>query len=377
MNMNVIGFDPALSLNAAAKLGIKLMSLKEIWPLADFITVHTPLTPDTRNLIAKSSIAQMKDGVRIINCARGGIINEADLVEALNSGKVKGAALDVYEQEPPAHLMDHKLIQHSNVVCTPHLGASTDEAQINVARDIAMQMCAALNGTGYVGVVNVDYMDLVNNKFVAPFVNLSNMLGRLLAQKYDSKISSVELQSWGEHDIPLDSDQTRKFLLALVLKGMFSVIPGDVEPSLINAPLLAEQAGIQTKISQKRPMPDSPYTNIVSVIVELENGEEHVITGSVFGKTPNIVQIDSYKSFPAFMPQGTMLSYKNDDRPGVLARVLEVLIEENINLGAMVLGRQDAKHALTLIDLDSLPSHALFQKLKELPGLYDVRMATV
>jgi len=376
LNMNVIGFDPAMSINDAATFGIRLMSLTEIWPIADFITLHTPLTPDTRNLINKETIRQMKDGVMIINCARGGIINEADLLVALNSKKVAGAAMDVFEQEPPV-AASKELVSHPKVVCTPHLGASTDEAQINVARDIAIQMCATLAGEDYIGVVNVDFMEMVNNKFSAPFLNLGDLLGRLVAQKYEQKVTAVQIQTWGEHGISLNTKQARKMLLACVLKGMLSTEKGEVEPTIINSPLLAKQLDLQTSISEDRPMEGTPYTNLVSVKVTLENGKEHVLTGSVFGSDAHIVQIDTYQSFPALKLQGTLLSFRNQDQPGVIAEVLGLLSEENVNIATMALGRQESDLALTLLDLDSTPSPQCFEKIRALSYLEDVRLAVI
>jgi D-3-phosphoglycerate dehydrogenase len=376
LNMKIIGFDPALSVNDASSLGIRLMSLEEIWPLADFITLHTPLTPDTRNLIGKTNIQKMKKGVKIINCARGGIINEADLLEGLNSGQVGGAALDVYEQEPPTGY-GLELVAHPKVVCTPHLGASTDEAQINVARDVALQMCATLEGREYVGVVNVDYMEMVNNKLAAPFVSLGEMLGKVAAQYSEKNIESLELQSWGEHGITLSSKQARRMLLAVVLKGVLSVQKSAVEPTIINAPLLAKEQGLKSTVSEKRPMEGSPYTNLVTINVTWKDGQSHILTGSIVGSEPHIVQIDSYKSFPAFKPQGTMLCFRNQDRPGALAEVLEVLKEENVNIGMMALGKQDSNLSLTILDLDSTPSQSCFKKLQASPILQDARLAII
>ncbi|CAN0336407.1 unnamed protein product, partial [Discosporangium mesarthrocarpum] len=188
-NMDVVGFDPALPKDAAESLGISLVEdLQDVWEKADFITLHTPLTPDTKDLVNKDTIAKMKDGVVIINCARGGIINEQDLEEALGSGKVASAALDVYSSEPPSESMS-TLLQHPRLVCTPHLGASTEEAQVNVAHDVAVQMCDTLEGKAYTGVVNVSYMAIANEPAMAPYLTLAERIGRLHSQTAGAKVS--------------------------------------------------------------------------------------------------------------------------------------------------------------------------------------------
>uniref|UniRef100_A0A7S2V587 phosphoglycerate dehydrogenase n=1 Tax=Fibrocapsa japonica TaxID=94617 RepID=A0A7S2V587_9STRA len=380
MGMDVIGFDPAMADSVAEDLGIKLVSLSEVWPAADFITLHTPLTPDTRNLICGETISKMKDGVRIVNCARGGIINEADLLSALESGKVAGAAMDVYQKEPPSSEESLALIAHPNVVCTPHLGASTDEAQINVAKDIAKQMCATFEGKEYVGVLNVDYMEHTTDIRLEPFFALSEILGQLQAQttKNHGKITAVEVECWGEHGVSLMRPKVQKLLKAVVLKGMLKHLQDEVEPTLISAPFLARELGIQpsmgtmTRFANK----DShPYTNLVSAKVRLEDGQEHVITGSVFGTQPHLVQIDNFLSFPAFTPEGTLLMFKNQDRPGVISSVLQTLTDHNINIGKMALARQEGPLALCLMSVDSPLNESIIEELKASSELQDVQCA--
>mmetsp|Transcript_14613 Transcript_14613/g.19225 ORF Transcript_14613/g.19225 Transcript_14613/m.19225 type:complete len:972 (-) Transcript_14613:126-3041(-) len=290
---------------------------------------------------------------------------------------VGGVAMDVFEQEPPTGA-GLQLVAHEKVVCTPHLGASTDEAQINVAKDVALQMCATLEGREYVGVLNVDYMDMANNKLAGPFIALGEMLGKLVKQKYaGNQIVNVEVESWGEHGIVLHTTQARKLLRAVILKGILSKSEIDVEPSIINAPFLAEQIGLASSISEERPMADSPYTNLVSAKVLLDTGDCHVITGSVFGNDPHIVQIDDFKSFPAFRPTGSLLTFKNDDRPGAVSEVLELLTLDNVNVASMALGRQDGHLAICLMDLDSAPSEKCAEALQKLSQLQDVRIASI
>jgi D-3-phosphoglycerate dehydrogenase len=215
MDMQVIGYDPVMSREQMEAAGIAAAPLDKIWQDSDFITVHTPLTPETANIINDETLAKCRAGVRIVNCARGGIVDEAALLRGLESGRVAGAALDVYTSEPPKeHLAP--LVAHPNLICTPHLGASTEEAQVNVARDIAVQMCDVFEGKDYVGIVNVSYMAAATQIPMKPFMELSETLGAIVSQMSEAKVRAVEISTWGGRDVKIDTKQARDLLLAKV-----------------------------------------------------------------------------------------------------------------------------------------------------------------
>ena len=353
--MNVIGFDPISSSEALLEAGIAKVDIEEIFQKSDFITLHTPLTPDTANLINDDNIAKCKSGVHIINCARGGIVDEAALLRALKSGKVAGAALDVYSVEPPGENLK-ELLQHPNLVCTPHLGASTDEAQVNVARDIAVQMCDVFDQKDYVGIVNVSYMSAATLPPMKPFMSLAETIGAMLGQISDSKITRVELRTWGGRDVNITTKQARQLLEAQVLKGLLRhQLPG-VVPDLISAPGIAKEAKITSIVSDE--CPDnigSPYWNLVSVEVTHSDSTVSKMTGSVFGSTPHIVQVDEYIDLFAFKPEGNyILTFRNDDKPGAISKVLEILSNANANVANVNVARLSSSipSALTFMALD-------------------------
>ncbi|CAM9140053.1 unnamed protein product [Chrysoparadoxa australica] len=379
-NMKIIGFDPAMSKATAEDLGITLMELPELWAQADFITLHTPLTPETKHLINDDTIGQMKDGVILVNAARGGVIEEAALLRGLNSGKVYSAAIDVYSSEPPPPELA-ELIAHPRLVCTPHLGASTEEAQVNVARDVAKQMCNTLAGKDYVGVVNVGYMAMANSPAMKPYLELAELLGKIISQNSHSEedpIKRVQLRTFGGTSVSIEKTSARQLLQAQMLKGMMKTIPGvSAEPSLINAPFLADECGMTVDVDQKvhSGLKQSDFSNLISVKVTLESGQQHKISGSVFGVEPNVVQIDDYISFPAFKPEGHLLSFRNEDKPGAVNGVLSILASAGINVGKLNVGRQEGGLALCLMDLDNKLSKKAKAAIQDLPSLRDVRFA--
>lgn len=376
-DMDVIGFDPALPKDVATDLGIQLMDLSDVWARADFVTLHTPLTPDTKDLVNDDSIAQMKDGVIIVNCARGGIVNEDALLTALNSGKVASAALDVYSAEPPPE-SSRELLQHPRLVCTPHLGASTEEAQVNVARDVAVQMCDTLEGKAYTGVVNVSYMAVANEPAMQPYMSLAERIGKLHTQMNSSKVVKVALRTYGGQATSIEVAAARQVIQAAVIKGMLQYTPEcTTAPSLINAPFLAKEIGMETTIDEKihSILVNSPYTNIITVDTELEDGTVHSISGSVFGEEPNLVQIDQHKSFPAFKPEGTIVMFRNEDRAGAVLEVLQALESVSINVGRLNVGRQKGELALTIMGVDGEVTPNILEKLNALPAVSEVSVA--
>lgn len=367
IGMNVIGYDPIMKAEELTDVGIKKEELEGIWAKSDFITVHTPLIPETTNLLNDTTLAKCKTGVRIVNCARGGIVDEAALLRALDSGKVAGAALDVFTSEPPKENLK-PLIAHPKLVCTPHLGASTEEAQINVARDIAQQMCDVFDQKDYYGVMNVPYMQAAGLPPMKPFMRLAEILGVFQAQLSSSRVSKVVLKTWGGRDTDITTKQARQLLMAQALKGVIKHSGIGMVPDLISAPIIAKEVGIVSTISDEAPeTTGSPYWNLLSVEVTREDGSSGVVSGVVFGSTPHIVTVDDYSNLFAFKPDGSyILSFRNEDRPGAISEVLEVLNNVNVNVASLNVGRLQTdpptvgQKALCFMALDDdVPTNAM------------------
>ena len=287
-----------------------------------------------------------------------------------------GAALDVYSAEPPGENLKD-LLHHPNLVCTPHLGASTDEAQINVARDIAVQMCDVFDQKDYVGIVNVTYLGLSTLSPMKPFMKLAETIGTMQGQLSESKVTKIVLKTWGGRDVNITSKQAKKLLEALVLKGLLRhQLPG-VEPDLISAPSIAKESNVISTISEENPENiGSPYWNLVSVEVSREDGSNSKVTGSVFGSTPHIVQVDEYKDLFAFKPEGNyLLTFRNDDKPGAISKVLEILSNANTNVASLHVARLSSNKnptALCFMSLDdNIPTNYL-NSLKSLSALSKV-----
>ena len=391
-----LGFDPYMTAEAAAAFGITKVELEAIWKRSDFITVHTPLNDATRNLICAATLTKMKKGVFVINAARGGIINETDLLAALKSGHVKGAAVDVFDAEPPTSQITRELIAHPNVVCTPHLGASTEEAQKKVARDIAAQMSDAFTGKAFVGVVNAPHVALAHKPAFTPFVKLAEALGKLQGQiafSHKSLQAAVEVSkhlttasvSLKGTTVKVECEgpalQERGFAqlaLALVLKGLLPSIPRlDIAAdsvNMINAPNVAADHGVVATVATKGESA-SAYSNLIRVTVAGPDGER-IAAGAVIEGKPRVTQLDHWQSFPTFAPTGHLLLWNNIDAPGQVARVTRVLAEHNINVASLAVARQyqgGGSPALSVMLCDSrIPTDAVKQ-INGLDGKYYLR----
>lgn len=360
--MKVIGYDPVLASEIAAKLNIELVSLEELYRRSDFITVHTPLTKETKALLNDETFPKCKKGVRIVNCARGGIIDEAALLRGLQSGQVGGAALDVFEQEPPK---DNPLLQHERVVVTPHLGASTEEAQEKVAIQIAHQLADALKGRGYVGLVNGAALQLTMNEELRPYAMLAEKLGSLAAQLSPGKIKSIAVTTSGEL-----LSSSMELLKAGVLKGVLShVLPEPV--NFVNAPFHAAEMGLAVR--EERDTRGGNAANLLRLKLQTEDGEREV-AGTVYGSSAiRLVQIDDFRF--ELNPEGYLLVYNNIDKPGMLARVGSILAEHEVNIAGVSLGRTAAgANALTIMNVDGdIPQEALNTLLNQ-KGVSNLRV---
>lgn len=363
--MNVIGYDPVLAPDVAAKLSIELVSLDELFRRSDFITVHTPLTKETKGLLNDGTLAKCKKGVRIVNCARGGIIDEAALLRALQSGQVGGAALDVFEEEPPKNT---DLLRHEKVVVTPHLGASTEEAQEKVAIQIAHQLADALHGRGFVGLVNGAALQLTMNEELKPYASLAEKLGSVAAQLSIGKLKNLFIASTGDL-----LSSSMELIKAGVLKGLLShVLPEPV--NFVNAPFHAAEMGLV--VNEQRDGASGNYTNLIQLRFTDDSGEREV-AGTVFSSsTVRLVRVDGFRL--ELNPEGHLLVYNNIDRPGMLAMVGTILAAHSVNIAGVSLGRTAAgERALTVMNVDSAIPPAALEALNAAAGISNLKVVSL
>ncbi|MDH5543115.1 MAG: phosphoglycerate dehydrogenase [Nitrospinota bacterium] len=361
--MRCLAFDPFISKEKAAELGVELVDLEDIWKESDFISVHTPLTEKTKHMISAAEFGKMKKGVRIVNCARGGIINEDALCDALDSGQVAGAALDVFEKEPPDK--ESRLVKHPNVICTPHLGASTEEAQENVALAAARQMVAYAETGAILNAVNVPAVDPETLKRVQPYLTLAEKMGSLLAQITDEGVKEIEIASSGEI-----ADVDQKPLINSVLKGFLSVILGE-EVNYVSAPFFAEERGIVVKTSASHTAHDFIGLFYVKVVTD---GGEQAISGTLFGhKESRIVNINGV--YIEAIPEGNILAFTNIDKPGVIGAIGAYLGKKGINIGQFRLGRTaPLAKAMSLVNIDSPLTQEDIEEIKKLEHIENAWM---
>ncbi|MCS7163454.1 MAG: phosphoglycerate dehydrogenase [Thermodesulfovibrio sp.] len=362
MGMNVLAYDPFLSDERAEELGITKTDLNRIFAEADFITIHTPLTSETKYLINSNTIEKMKKGVYIINCARGGIVNEKDLYEALMTGKVAGAALDVFEKEPPEE--NNPLIADERVICTPHLGASTLEAQENVAVAIAEQVVDyLLNGT-IRNAVNFPSIPLDQVPLIRPYLVLLERMGSFASQIFTKSIKQVQIEFLGEI-----SNINTQALTAAGIKGILDPILG--EPvNFVNASFIAKERGIEVREIKGKEAGD--YQSLVRITL-ISKDDKAVIAGTLLSrKDPRIVQINDISM--EIIPEGNMIFLRNHDRPGVIGNIGTLLGQNNINIGHMHFGRKEVGGlAFSVISVDTPLTEEIIEKIKKLPNVLEVK----
>ena len=342
--MNVIAYDPFLSEETAKASGIRKVSLDELFREADFITIHTPLTPETKGVINSKTIATMKDGVRIINCARGGIINEQDLYEALKSGKVAGAALDVFEKEPP---VDNPLLTLDNVICTPHLGASTEEAQENVALAVAEQIADYLVRGTIRNAVNFPSIPSDQVPRLQPYITLAEKLGGFCSQIFEGGATEITVEYHGD----ASNINTAPVTIAAI-KGYLSPILLETV-NFVNAPFIAKERGIEVKEIKSSDAGD--YQSMIALRIKAKDAEIFV-AGTLFSKKdPRIILIDNYKV--EIVPEGVLLLIYNNDKPGVIGNLGTLMGKNNINIARMHFGRESAGGmAISVLSIDTSPA---------------------
>jgi D-3-phosphoglycerate dehydrogenase len=361
MGMTVLAHDPFLTEERAAALGVKLASLEEIITEADFITVHTPLTAETKGLFGAAEFARMKQGVRLVNCARGGIYDEAALAAAIRSGQVAGAALDVFTSEPPA---DRTLIELPQVVVTPHLGASTREAQENVAVDVAHEVIKVLKGESFKNAVNLPPLRPEVRKALQPFTNLAEVLGKIAAQLATERIGKIEVGYWGEV-----SKVETSYLSLLILKGILQASLGD-EVNQVNAKFLAKERGL--KVTEFKAEESAGYSSLIKVAVAGGHGT-HTLTGTVIEhEEARIVEIEGYRVDT--VPSEQMILIDHTDQPGVIGEVGTVLGQAGVNIAAMQVGRkQQGGNALMVLNVDTAEAPELLAKLEKAKSVQKAR----
>ncbi len=357
--MNPMGYDPLLSKEKAKELEINLVSLDEIYAKSDYISVHTPLVKETKGMINKETISKMKNGVKLLNIARGGIINEADLYEALKSGKVSACALDVFEIEPP---VNNPLLTLGNLIATPHLGASTEEAQTNVAVAVCHQIADYLiNGT-IKNAVNVPSVTKEEVDIIGPYLNLGEKIGKLLGSIIVGGITNIKIDYNGAV-----SAHNTGAITPNVVKGILYPLLGE-DINYVNANEVAKKRGISVVESKSDQAFD--YTSSISITATTDI-KTFSISGAIFGKkNPWIVKIDDY-SIEA-IPEGHILVIFNLDRPGVIASIGKVLGKNKINIARMHLGRHLDK-AISILQLDSAVDNAVINELKAEPNITEAK----
>ncbi len=362
-DMQVIAYDPYVSAEIGQEAGVKLLDLDEVLAEAEILSLHTSLSPETENLVNADNLAKCRDGVLLVNPSRGKLVDEAALAAALKSGKVRAAALDVYRSEPPAP--DNPLIGLPGVLHTPHLGASTEEAQRDVAVQIVEQVLDALHGRDFRNSVNMPFSVGPNFREVEPYMRLASKIGALQFHMADGPIRKVELELRGEA-----VEGLAKPIATGLLKGLLEFIAAD-SVNYINAPTLAHDMGIT--VSQAQGLSGSEYANLVTCRVQWEGGER-TISGTLFGGThPRIVQVSRYHL--DVEPEGTMLIMMNQDVPGVIGQVGTLMGQHGVNIAEWRLGRTEKGDlALAFINLDSDLSDAVMEEIAALPAIQKLKL---
>ncbi|OCC25111.1 phosphoglycerate dehydrogenase [Croceicoccus estronivorus] len=360
LKMKVVAFDPFLTEERALEIGVEKVELDQLLTRADFITLHTPLTDQTRNILSKENLAKTKKGVRIVNCARGGLIDEAALKEALDSGQVAGAALDVFETEPAK---ESPLFGTPNFICTPHLGASTTEAQVNVALQVAEQLSDYLIDGGVTNALNMPSLSAEEAPKLRPYMGLAEKLGSLVGQLAHGNLTEISIEREGAA-----AELNGKPLTAAVLAGFMSNYSDSV--NMVNAPFLAKERGLDVRtVRHER---EGVYHTLLRVTVATSQGPRSV-AGTLFGKDqPRLVEIFGI-GIEADL-EGNMLYIVNQDAPGFIGSVGSLLGENGINIGTFHLGRRETGgEAVLLLSVDQEIPESVLQAACALPGVKTVK----
>lgn len=351
--MDVVVYDPYISEKRAVDFGVRLTDLDELVGISDVITVHTPLNDETRDLITAEHFDRMKPGVMIVNCARGGIINEQALLDALDSGRVASAAFDVWSEEPPTGGVLKKLIAHPHMVVTPHLGANTFEAQTNVAVDVSKEILNLLDGRPVENAVNIPRFDSDLMTQMRPFMALATVLGDFISQLAPENPGKVSFQYNGKIAAYDCMPITVAGLAALLNRCT------DQEVNMVNANLVAERRGLV--VEQSRSTESEFFSNLITLTLTTSTGQR-TIAGTLFEGMPKVVKMRDFAM--DFTPEEHMLVMNYPDQPGLIGKIGTILGEENINIGLMNLGRRaKGGEAMLVLSIDTPASDQTIRKL--------------
>lgn len=365
--MTVLAYDPYTPADVAEQYGIILSELDELLKVSDFVSIHTPLNDSTRNMIDAKKLALMKPSAHLINCARGGVINEQDLADALNEGRIKAAAVDVYSSEPMK--ADNPLLKAQNCILTPHLGASTVEAQVNVAIDVAEQIAEVLQGGAARSAVNLPPVDSDDLKKLGPAIYLSEQMGKLLTQLNPGAVTQVDVKFTSDFaGQPVD----------LVVR---SAVSGILRPQLshpvnpVNAFLIAKNRGMAISTTIETQNRNNSYQSSVTIAAEID-GKCHSITGAVTPQGPRILDVNGF--LVDIVPEGHMIFTMHTDTPGVIGRIGTLLGSRGVNIAGMNLGRQVPRGtALMVLMIDTPLDEQLLQEFRQLDGLELAQIASL
>tara|TARA_R110000850_G_scaffold66894_7_gene148462 strand:+ start:2269 stop:3873 length:1605 start_codon:yes stop_codon:yes gene_type:complete len=357
--MRVVAYDPYLAASMAKNMRVELCeTVDEAVEQADFITLHMPKTPETTHLINAERIDKMKPGVRIINCARGGLIDEAALLEGIKAGKVAGAALDVFEDEPPS--ADYELLSREEMVFTPHLGASTEEAQENVGIEIAEAIRDRLLHGSVVNAINMPNLDEATLKEIGPYLGLAEMMGKLINQLAPNQPDSFRIEYNGKV-----SEIDTTLVTRSALKGYLEVGATSGSANYLNAASLAEDRGL--RVTESRPADTCEFTDLITVAVGNDK-EEVSVSGTFFGAESRIVKVNAHNIDTH--PEGHLLIFENSDAPGVVGAIGNVLGESGINIASMSLSRNKVGgQALSILNVDSKIDQAALEGILKIDGI--------
>jgi D-3-phosphoglycerate dehydrogenase len=363
-NLRVLVFDPYVSAERAQAMGVELVDLPELFRQADFITIHTPRTDETTDLICAATIAQMKDGVRIVNCARGGIVNEADLYEALRSGKVGGGALDVFAREP---ITDSPLFTLPNFICTPHLGAASEEAQEAVAVEIAQQVIDYLQKGIIRNAVNAPSVPLEILRKLQPYLALGEKLGKLASQLSEGRLAEIRLAFRGDI-AALDCAP----LTAATVQGVLSPMHDAV--NIVNALPIAKTRGVRVVENKSTDLTD--FASLISVALTTDRSQTEV-AGTLFSRQdPRLVEVDGFR-LEAHL-DGLLLIYSNMDVPGVIGRIGTLLGRNGVNIAGMQLGRQQrGGRAVAVVNVDDPIPGPVLEEIRRFPDIVYAKLVRV
>ena len=366
MGMTIVAYDPFIAPEQARDLEIELAPLEEVYRRADFLTVHTPLTAETRGLINGDVLSKMKKGARVINCARGGLVDEQALYEAIKSGHIAGAAIDVFTQEPPSP--DNPLLELDQVIVTPHLGASTTEAQEGVAVTVAEQMRDFLLTGALRGAVNVPVVGLKELKLMQPYIELADRLGRFQAQLVDQPVREVKIEFAGEI-VDIDAAPVTRAFLAGLLRDVSARV------NVVNAFLIADERGIKVTTTYVRTSGDK--TPAIHTEIFTEHSSQS-LAGTLFGsggdrREGRITEIDGFHLEAT--PQGHLLVMRNRDVPGVIGRVGTILGQDGVNISRFHLGRQErGGEAIAVIEVDVPVTAKTLESLRSSDSVLSARL---